>query len=78
MHFLLAVVSDQSLIVLSITYTISLTGMFQYVIRQSAEVENLVSISAMSCQPKAILAIAVLAYSYIFHTDDIFGKSRAV
>lgn len=38
------VVSDQGLLGLSITYTISLTGMFQYVIRQSAEVEHLVSI----------------------------------
>lgn len=42
------VVSDRSLIGLSLTYTISLTGMFQYVIRQSAEVENLVSICSLS------------------------------
>ena len=41
--FSCAVVSNTSLIGLSITYTISLSGMFQYVIRQSAEVENLVS-----------------------------------
>lgn len=41
------VVSDRSLIGLSLTYTISLTGMFQYVIRQSAEVENLVSICSI-------------------------------
>lgn len=41
--FSCAVVSNVSLIGLSITYTISLSGMFQYVIRQSAEVENLVS-----------------------------------
>ena len=35
-------VSDRSLVGLSLTYIISLTGMFQYVVRQSAEVENLV------------------------------------
>ncbi len=36
-------ITDVSLIGLSLTYIISLTGMFQYVVRQSVEVENLVS-----------------------------------
>jgi hypothetical protein len=42
-NFIYLVVSDESLIGLSVTYSISLSAMFQYVVRQSAEVENLVS-----------------------------------
>jgi hypothetical protein len=41
--FTYLVVSDRSLIGLSVTYSISLSGLFQHVVRQSAEVENLVS-----------------------------------
>jgi hypothetical protein len=39
----IAVVSDRSLVGLSITYSIALTGYFQYMLKQSAEVESLVS-----------------------------------
>ena len=37
-------VSDLSFIGLSLTYTISLSGAFQYMVRKSTEVENIVSI----------------------------------
>ncbi len=40
---ILSDISDLSLVGLGITYAISLTGMLQYTVRQSAEVENLVS-----------------------------------
>ncbi len=41
--YLIIDISDQSLVGISLVYTISLTDTFQYVVRQSAEVENLVS-----------------------------------
>ena len=35
---------DPALLGLGLTYTINLTGMFQYCVRQSTEVENIVSV----------------------------------
>ena len=35
---------DPALLGLGLTYTINLTGMFQYCVRQSTEVENIVSL----------------------------------
>ncbi len=37
------IVFDSGLIALALTYTTSLTGLFQYCVRESAEVESLVS-----------------------------------
>ena len=51
-----AVVSDRSLIGLSITYAISLSGMFQYVIRLNADVENLVSLGRFVLTRTKLLA----------------------
>ena len=39
---------DPALVGLSLTYITSLIGMFQYAVRQSAEVENIVSVNYMS------------------------------
>ena len=36
--------NDPGLVGLALTYAISLSGMFQYCVRQSAEVENIVSL----------------------------------
>ena len=38
-------VSDLSIVVLGITHAISLSGLFQYMVRQSTEVENIVSLT---------------------------------
>ena len=46
---------DPALLGLGLTYTISLAGMFQYCVRQSTEVENIVS----------------LAHSYVFREEFI-------
>ena len=43
MNFSIAVTNDLSIIGLGLTYVISLSGLFQYVVRQSAEIEDLVS-----------------------------------
>ena len=40
---------DPGLVGLSLAYTITLTGMFQYCVRISAEVENLVSDLFIDC-----------------------------
>jgi len=38
-----SVTDDRGIIGLGLTYVISLSGLFQYVVRQSAEIEDLVS-----------------------------------
>lgn len=56
-------VFDPALIGLALTYTISLTGMFQYTVRQSAEVENIVSL----CQNISISVFIFVQYNIQSH-----------
>ena len=46
---------DTALVGLALTYVVSLSGMLQYCIRQSAEVENLVSVLLELCQQYTVL-----------------------
>ena len=46
-HGLFILDLDPALVGLSLAYSITLTGMFQYCVRVSAEVENLVNIYTM-------------------------------
>ena len=62
---------------LALTYITSLIGMLQYCVRQSAEVENVVSIfSVLECS--YIIIIIKLTINFVMTTDGVCREAHAV
>ena len=72
-HFCITLldVSDVSIVGLGITYAISLSGLFQYVVRQSAEVENVVS-----CMHLVVVSVIANPYVTVSEKRDLVAQNK--